>query len=213
MNTQMKAIVITSLLVLGLGVVGWEAYERNQINHTVTTQTQNLRKLNAEIRAAQSQVDHQEYQAALVSNNLQVKQNAQAVQVTSQFKDVAQKFFKVAYTFNDQQQWVARKKEAAAYASDEVLNDQKLFNDGKGSDGSNYIAGLGLKAAYNNATVANSVVNSDGTVDGYVKVTYSATSDSQASATTTAVYVVKYNSQTKKLTSVQLLGNTDSTVD
>ena len=42
MNKQKKTAIIVALLVLGVGTLGWETYERNQINREQAVQTLSL---------------------------------------------------------------------------------------------------------------------------------------------------------------------------
>lgn len=210
MNKQKKTAIIVALLVLGVGTLGWETYERNQINREQAVQTQKLEKAKKALTNATFNVDDKQYNKALNSEDPMVKNNAEATKVTNQFQKVATNFFKIAYTFNSQKSWVARKDKASKYATDDVLNDQKLFNDGKADDGSDYITSTGLSANFQNAYVANGVVNGNDTIDGYVQVTYQASYGDQNAASTTSIYLVKYDVKNQKLTSVQLLGNTQT---
>ncbi|MGY0270187.1 hypothetical protein ACW2AE_00130 [Limosilactobacillus fermentum] len=207
MNKRVSMLVACSIMLVSGLVIGWGLWQRHEIGQEQATQSKILKQKEASLATIKSSYNQTLLKEALQSGDGTVVQNAQVVATQTKFDQTVNKFFNVVFTFSNNKEYLARANKAKAYATDDVLKNQKLFNDGKDSTGHSYVDSADLSVSFDNASVANSVVANDGTMTGYVTVRYYAQTGDSTPGISTVAFLVTYNSKTNLLTKVTQLGS------
>lgn len=120
-------------------------------------------------------------------------------------------FFSVAFNFSSQKEWNQRKNNARRYATDDVLNDKKLFNSGKDITGNSIIEAQKVVSTFNSVNLStNTINNNEHSLTGLAKVSYSASTDNHSPAQHTDIYLLKYDLHQHKLSLVHRIGELSS---
>lgn len=199
---------ITTWLAIGVIVVGFGVTARNHFAaKSIANQTQQVTKQ----LQTQKKVLKQRRQAAKIEylQNVAVGtgergQRAQQELAVKEAKTATKKFFKVAYTFDSQKSYNARKSKLSRIAAANVLQS-KVFASDKDKTGRSVIETTDLISTYSKSKFFAGVV-SDGVIAGNVEVQYKTSVGDNDPATTTEIYAVKYDTNQHKLIDLQRVG-------
>ena len=116
---------------------------------------------------------------------------------------VAERFFKVFYTWNSGEDYNARADELGDLVASGVKENKTLFDSGKDSLGDSYIDTIQLKSVYKDSTVYQKVTNNN-QIEMLVEVSYESwRGDSQSKAGDSRTYYkVTYDKATSEINNV-----------
>ena len=94
-----------------------------------------------------------------------------------------------------------------------MLNDKKLFNNGLDKTGHSIIDAEHLASVYDGSNAYVSGIDQNQIVSGIVEVSYSSRKGSHSSSKTTDIYLVKFDSNQRKLIQIQRIGTIGTVVN
>ncbi|WP_289461058.1 hypothetical protein [Lactobacillus intestinalis] len=94
-----------------------------------------------------------------------------------------------------------------------MLNDKKLFNNGLDKTGHSITEAEHLASVYDGSNAYVSGIDQNQIVSGIVEVSYSSRKGSHSSSKTTDIYLVKFDSNQRKLIQIQRIGTIGTVVN
>lgn len=201
------SLIVGSILILILGLV--IMYERNS-QELIDQQTERLEQKLAKRKSVlrNEKVDSEKLLQNTEQSSDSVKvNNTEQLLATQDMNKAVEKFFKIVTTYNSQSNWLERPKKLENVATEEVLSNKDLFNDGLDDTGNSIIEALELHSMFRSVRVDSGLKDQKtGIIQGIAHVEYESWSTSHTSGVRTEVYFVTYETNTGKITNVQDIG-------
>ncbi|MBB1095477.1 hypothetical protein LTY36_07900 [Limosilactobacillus agrestis] len=201
-------VIIVSLICLGTFKLQQIQYNKETAN---VKQLLNQRK---KVLKERQKIAHQSVlNENLVSSNKTKSENTQDYEAKHDLQVITKKFFNEYFTYDSQNTYIKRRDKVRGIATSSVLNDKKLFNNGLDKTGHSIIETEKNASIYDGSKAYVSGIDQDQIVSGIVEVSYSSRKGSNSSSKTTDIYLVKFDSNQRKLIQIQRVGTTGTVVN
>lgn len=156
-------------------------------------------------------VETQTYNAAINSDDSVVKSVAVHNARYKALNHIAEKFFKVYYTWNNTKDYLERSEKLANIISPNLKTNKSIFDDGKDTTGHDYIKNTGIHGQFVSAIAYPEDDGTQNLQEALVEVKYQTwfNSNQNEAATATKYYEITYDQSQQKLTNIQLILTTD----
>lgn len=195
-------ICVVSILVCSLGI-----YNISKNASEYGSLVKEKERLEGQAVAAKE--EYEEHQKTVLENaytEAKDGENAEAKEVATHnesyliMSTISEAFFKEFYTWNDSESYLQRADNVSSVATEEIRNNESIFDDGTDSLGGNYIEITGVKSQF---------VNSEAyPVDGkssVVRVTHKSwfNDDKNISGNSTRYYYVTFDRENQMITNLE----------
>ena len=196
-NLYLILLSVLTVMLLVLGVFFRVRLVKS--NHDLIASNQRLEQTNKKYQKHKDKVAKTVYYYTVKHGNAETKVFGQQYLANELLSNQANKLFGVIYTYNDSNQYLARKDKAKYLATDSILNNEALFGNGSKTS-AKVVDTLNVQSALKNVDTYYTDEN-NGVINGWARVTYTLTSNSVREGT--KVFHIAYDKNQNKFTTVE----------
>lgn len=213
MGKKISSVIGLIVIIVSLICLGTFKLQQIQYNKEAENVKQMLNQRKKVLKERQKIARQSVLDENLVSSNKIKSENTQAYEARQDLQTITKKFFTEYFTYNSQSTYIKRKNKVRGIATSSVLNDKKLFNNGLDKTSHSIIDAEQIASSYDGNNAYVSGVDQNQIVSGIVEVSYSSRKGSHSSSKTTDIYLVKFDSNQRKLIQIQRVGTTGTVVN
>lgn len=213
MGKKISSVIGLIVIIVSLICLGTFKLQQIQYNKEAENVKQMLNQRKKVLKERQKIARQSVLDENLVSSNKIKSENTQAYEARQDLQTITKKFFTEYFTYNSQSTYIKRKNKVRGIATSSVLNDKKLFNNGLDKTSHSIIDAEQIASSYDGNNAYVSGVDQNQIVSGIVEVSYSSRKGSHSSSKITDIYLVKFDSNQRKLIQIQRVGTTGTVVN
>lgn len=190
-------VLLTILTVIWLGLRLYNVKATNQLNAMQNKISIEQKEYKNKLKTAEKKyvVDYASNQEHKDPNILSISNQINNYDILDQ---VNNNFFKVYFKYSSQKEYTQRKNKLSYMITDNVKNDNKIFDSGK-TGGFNTVDILNQNVSFNHVNTYVTSVNQN-TIQGIANVEFKVNGEDCL-----RVYQVTYDKQSQKITNIKLL--------
>jgi hypothetical protein len=204
-------IVCTALVlsIVGLSLL-WISHARyhQELQDNKTELSSEVRKLKRKEITHHAKVTGQANQIGMTNPNKYIANVSIHNYDLSLAQSLSKKFFEVFMTWDNGSSYRGRADLLRNIASTDLLKNKKVFDDGKGVTGDDYIENSGLQSQYENST-ASILDSTKNRISTLVKVNYQASTDDNTEDSAIRYFIVGIDKDKAEITDLKTLTNTE----
>ena len=203
--TNFHTILLWALVTVCLSCIFIDLYfyhRQVQINEQINSVKSQNKKIKTQLRKRAANAQNAEIKARVRSSSPTVSQNSQQVTALNRSKPIVTKFFSVYTSFKNGKEYRSRASRCINFASNSLLQDHTIFDDGKDVSGGDYVTNSNLHSSFVDIQLTNGVLNNS-VLPILAKVVTTSWQDKADVATNTDYYQLTYDMNTNKITSLQ----------
>ena len=206
-NLVKITLFVISILVCIIGIV--KVSERTETNKRLLDEEQEKTSELKNIKDSyyQHKIDVQEkaYQVALDSDETLIHNFAVYDGNLKLLSNLSERFFETFFTWDNSEDYRNRSELLNQIISEELKNNQMIFDEGKDTTGGDYIETTGLRSEYLTSEVFSLDEGNEDISEALVKVTYSSWygNKKQEAGTSTVYYSIELDKRDSKIVNVE----------
>ncbi|AXX75085.1 hypothetical protein [Limosilactobacillus reuteri] len=213
MGKKISSVIGLIVIIVSLICLGTFKLQQIQYNKETANVKQMLNQRKKVLKERQKIARRSVLNENLVSSNKAKSENTQDYEAKHDLQIITKNFFNEYFTYDSHNTYIKRKDKVRRIATSSVLNDKKLFNNGLDKTGHSITEAEHLASVYDGSNAYVSGIDQNQIVSGIVEVSYSSRKGSHSSSKTTDIYLVKFDSNQRKLIQIQRIGTIGTVVN